>query len=107
MSESKGRMKMVTRRRVVAGIAGWAIVPTAGVWAQTWPGQTGKLVVPYAPGGPSDALGRLIAEKMTALIGQQVIVENKAGGNTIIGMEAVAKAEADGHTVLLGRQTMS
>ena len=52
-----------------------------------------KLVVPYAPGGASDALDRVAAEKMTTLLGQQVIVENKAGGNTIIGMDALPKAE--------------
>lgn len=84
-----------------------AIVPATSVRAQAWPSQPVKLVVPYAPGGASDALGRVIAEKMTALLGQQVIVENKAGGNTIIGMEAVAKARPDGHTLLLGSTTMA
>jgi len=98
---------MLDRRSVIAGMAGWMIVPAAAVRAQTWPSQPVKLVVPYAPGGASDALGRVVAEKMTALLGQQVIVENKAGGNTIIGMEAVAKAKPDGHTLLLGSTTMA
>lgn len=98
---------MLKRRTVLAGTAGWAIVAAGAVRAQSWPSQPVKLVVPYAPGGASDALGRVIAEKMTALLGQQVIVENKAGGNTIIGMEVVAKAKPDGHTLLLGSTTMA
>ncbi|WP_428665962.1 Bug family tripartite tricarboxylate transporter substrate binding protein [Reyranella sp.] len=98
---------MLDRRSVIAGVAGWMIVPAAAVRAQAWPSQPVKLVVPYGPGGASDALGRVVAEKMTALLGQQVIVENKAGGNTIIGMDAVAKAKPDGHTLLLGSTTMA
>ncbi len=98
---------MLKRRSVIAGATGWTIVAASAVRAQAWPSQTVKLVVPYAPGGASDALGRVIAEKMTALLGQQVIVENKAGGNTIIGMETVAKAKPDGHTLLLGSTTMA
>ena len=83
------------------------IVPAAAVRAQAWPSQPVKLVVPYAPGGASDALGRVVAEKMTALLGQQVIVENKGGGNTIIGMETVAKAKPNGYTLLLGSTTLA
>jgi tripartite-type tricarboxylate transporter receptor subunit TctC len=98
---------MLRRRGVIAGMAGWTILSAGAVRAQAWPSQPVKLVVPYAPGGASDALGRVIAEKMTALLGQQVIVENKAGGNTIIGMETVAKARPDGHTLLLGSTTMA
>ncbi|MCX7364782.1 MAG: tripartite tricarboxylate transporter substrate binding protein [Alphaproteobacteria bacterium] len=98
---------MLKRRNVIAGTVGWTIVGSQAVRAQAWPSQTVKLVVPYAPGGASDALGRLVAEKMTALLGQQVIVENKAGGNTIIGMDAVAKARPDGNTLLLGSTTLA
>lgn len=98
---------MQKRRALIGGIAGWVIVSASAVRAQAWPSQPVKIVVPYAPGGASDALGRVIAEKMTALLGQQVIVENKAGGNTIIGMDAVAKAKPDGHTLLLGSTTMA
>ena len=98
---------MMKRRGVIAGAAAWTIVSASAVRAQAWPSQTVKLVVPYAPGGASDALGRVVAEKMTVLLGQQVIVENKAGGNTIIGMESVAKAKPDGHTLLLGSTTLA
>ena len=98
---------MLERRRLIAGLAGSMIVPATAVRAQTWPSQPLKLIVPYGPGGASDALGRVVAEKMTTLLGQQVIVENKAGGNTIIGMDAVAKANPDGNTLLLGSTTMA
>ncbi len=98
---------MIKRRSVLAGTTGWTIVAATAVRAQSWPSQQVKIVVPYVPGGATDTAGRLVAEKMTALLGQQVIVENKGGGNTIIGMEAVAKSKPDGHTLLLGTTTLA
>src|SRR6478736_5669815 len=98
---------MIKRRSVLAGAAGWTIAGAAAVRAQTWPTQQVKIVVPYIPGGATDTAGRVLAEKMTALLGQQVIVENKGGGNTIIGMDMVAKAKPDGHTLLLGTTTLA
>ncbi|CAN5272911.1 tripartite tricarboxylate transporter substrate binding protein BugE [soil metagenome] len=98
---------MIKRRGVLAGAAGWTIVGAAAVRAQAWPSQPVKIVVPYIPGGATDTAGRIVAEKMTALIGQQVIVENRGGGNTIIGMELVAKSKPDGHTLLLGTTTLA
>lgn len=98
---------MIKRRHIATGAASWMIVPAASLRAQSWPSQPIKLVVPYAPGGASDALGRTLAERMTTALGQQVLVENRAGGNTIIGMEIVAKAKPDGHTLLLGSTTLA
>jgi tripartite-type tricarboxylate transporter receptor subunit TctC len=98
---------MLKRRSVLAGAAGWTIVGASTVRAQAWPTQQIKIVVPYIPGGATDAAGRVVAEKMTGLLGQQVIVENKGGGNTIIGMETVAKSKPDGHTLLLGSTTLA
>ena len=60
-----------------------------------------RFVVPYAPGGSTDTCSRIIAERLSVLFGQQVIVDNKPGGGTIIGTEIVAKAKPDGHTILL------
>ncbi len=98
---------MLKRRAVLAGAASWTIVAASAVRAQSWPNQQIKIVVPYIAGGATDTAGRVVAEKMTALLGQQVIVENKGGGNTIIGMEAVAKAKPDGCTLLLGTTTLA
>ncbi len=98
---------MLKRRSVLAGAAGWTIVGASSVRAQAWPAQPVKLVVPYGAGGSADALARTVAEKMTGLLGQQVIVENTGGGNTIIAMDFVAKAKPDGHTLLLGATTMA
>src|SRR5262245_1864012 len=98
---------MIKRRGVLAGAAGWSIVSAGAVRAQAWPNQPVKIVVPYIPGGATDTAGRLLAEKLTPLLGQQVIVENRGGGNTIIGMELVAKSKPDGHTLLLGTTTLA
>ncbi len=98
---------MLKRRTVLAGTAGWTIVGASAVRAQAWPAQQIKIVVPYGPGGATDTAGRLLAEKMTPLVGQQVIVENKGGGNTIIGMDLVAKSKPDGYTLLLGTTTLA
>src|SRR6202008_1188663 len=98
---------MIKRRSVLAGSAGWTIVAASAVRAQAWPSQPVKIVVPYIPGGSTDTAGWMIAEKLTPLVGQQVIVENRGGGNTIIGMELVAKSKPDGHTLLLGTTTLA
>lgn len=98
---------MLTRRAVLAGTAGWTIVAASAVRAQSWPSQQIKIVVPYIAGGATDTAGRIVAEKMGQLLGQQVVVENRGGGNTIIGMEAVAKARPDGTTLLLGTTTLA
>src|SRR5436190_2932544 len=69
--------------------------------AQTWPSKPVRLVVAYPPGGGIDVMGRQLAEKLTGMWGQPVVVENKPGANTIVATEAVAKSPADGYTVLL------
>ncbi|MFN2645077.1 MAG: tripartite tricarboxylate transporter substrate binding protein [Burkholderiales bacterium] len=69
--------------------------------AQTWPAKPVRIVVAYPPGGGIDVMGRQFAEKLTAMWGQPVVVENKPGANTIVASEAVAKSAPDGYTVLL------
>lgn len=76
-----------------------AIAFPAAAQAQSFPTAPVKLVVPFPPGGATDALARQMAEQLTKKWGQPVIIENKPGGNTVLGTDAVAKAPADGHTL--------
>jgi tripartite-type tricarboxylate transporter receptor subunit TctC len=69
--------------------------------AQAWPTRPLRLVCPYAPGGTTDQLARAIAELLARALGQPVLVENRAGANTIIGTQAVAQSAADGQTLLM------
>ncbi len=69
--------------------------------AQTYPSQTIKLIVPFSAGGPIDSLGRIVAQHLQARLGQSIIIENRTGGGTTIGVKAVAAAPPDGHTLLL------
>jgi tripartite-type tricarboxylate transporter receptor subunit TctC len=70
--------------------------------AQNYPVRSVRIVVPYAPGGNTDFTARVIATKLTDVFGQQVVVENRAGGATNIGSDLVAKAAPDGYTLLMG-----
>jgi tripartite-type tricarboxylate transporter receptor subunit TctC len=70
--------------------------------AQDYPTRPIRLIVPTAPGGGTDISARIIAPKLSEYIGQQVVVENRAGGNTAVGNEFVAKSPADGYTLLMG-----
>jgi tripartite-type tricarboxylate transporter receptor subunit TctC len=70
-------------------------------YAQSYPSKPIKIVVPYPPGGFNDTLGRTLAAKFSEAWGQPAIVENKPGGNTLIGSDYVAKAPADGYTLLI------
>ena len=79
-----------------------AAVPTSPAQAQTaFPERPIKLIVPLAAGGGGDIVGRLIAARMQPSLGQPVVVENRAGGATVIGTDLVAKAQADGYTLVL------
>ena len=66
--------------------------------AQTWPDKPVRLVAPYPPGGQTDLVSRFLAERLSPALGQQVIVENRAGAQGIVGLEAVKNAAADGYT---------
>jgi len=86
--------------RLLVGLATAVVVIPGTVFAQAFPSKLVTLVVPYAPGGGHDAMARIVAEHLGKRLGQSVIVENKAGGNGMIGAEYVARAAPDGHTIL-------
>lgn len=93
----------INRRTFVAGsIAAGAAVTASAVFAQNYPAHTVRLIVPYPPGGGTDFFARVVATEMGASLGQTVVVENRPGAGTLIGAEAVARAQPDGYTFLLG-----
>lgn len=94
----------ISRRRAAALLLSLSATPLT--WAQdNWPSRPIKLVVPYPPGGNSDNLGRIVAERLGALLNTTFVVDNKPGGTTQIGTELVARAAPDGYTLLLGAVT--
>ena len=68
----------------------------------SYPHQAVRFVVPFAPGGSTDTLARALGQKLADALGQQVVIDNRTGANGNIGMEIVAKAPPDGHTIVLG-----
>lgn len=74
--------------------------------AQSYPSKPVKIIVPYAPGGPNDILGRLLAQKLTEGLGGTFIVENQAGGGGTVGTGAAANAAGDGYTLLVANQDL-
>lgn len=91
------------RVRIAVGFVLAALL--AGAQAQNYPSRPIRFIVPIAAGGGADLVARVIAERLSRNLGQQVVVENRAGGGTVIGAELVARSPADGYTWLLGTAT--
>lgn len=96
------RRKLLAAAGATALAALTALVPriAAAQAAATFPGKPIRIVIPYAPGGTTDIVGRRMGQKLSELLGQPVLIDNRTGANTAIGADAVAKSAADGHTLL-------
>jgi tripartite-type tricarboxylate transporter receptor subunit TctC len=75
--------------------------------AQNWPTRSIRIIVPYPPGGLSDVFARLIGDKLARRLGQSIVIDNRPGGNTIIGTQAAAQSAPDGYTLLLTNGALS
>ncbi len=96
---------LTTKLALVAGLA-VTLTAAAPASAQTFPDREIKVVVTFAAGGPTDVVGRIIAEHMGKALGQRMIVENRAGANGATATRAVARGEANGYTILLNASNM-
>ncbi|HEV2008170.1 MAG TPA: tripartite tricarboxylate transporter substrate binding protein [Burkholderiales bacterium] len=93
---------MTRRWWIAAAMAGTAVLYCMHGFAQSYPTKPIRFIVPFAPGGSTDTLARTVGQKLSDALGQQVVVDNRSGGNGNIGMEIVARAAPDGHTIVLG-----
>jgi tripartite-type tricarboxylate transporter receptor subunit TctC len=104
MGENKrrGRFTIVARLALAAAVAG----TTADAHAQSWPNRPIRLIVPSAPGGPTDIPARLLSQHLPARLGQPVVIENRPGAGGAIGARYVAAAAPDGYTLLVGNTSV-
>ena len=90
--------------RALAALAAAALLPSLAL-AQDYPVKPVRVIVPFAPGGSADVFGRFIAQRLQESLGQSFVVDNRAGGGSVIGTDAVAKAAPDGYTLLVMSNT--
>jgi len=86
-------------RRII-GVAAAALAIAAPAWGQQYPTRSIKWIVPYTPGGITDSVTRLVAKGLEEKLGQPIVIENKPGANSIVGVDYVSKAPPDGYTML-------
>src|SRR5476649_473786 len=91
-------MQMMIRAAAAATLATMLAV---SAFAQTWPAKTVRIIVPFAPGGTSDTLGRIVATKLSESLGQSFIIDNRAGAGGVTGSEQVARSAPDGYVLLV------
>lgn len=97
---------MVSRRQLVAiGLATASVAVAGSAWAQAYPNKIIKLQVPFAPGGTTDIIARVMSDSLGKALGQSMVVENKAGGGGVVGATELARTPADGYTI--GMATVS
>jgi tripartite-type tricarboxylate transporter receptor subunit TctC len=95
------------KRWIVAVATVWVCLALQAAIAQSYPARAIRLVVPSSPGGSTDIVGRVLAQKLGESLGQQVVIDNRAGAGTMIGNELVARSAPDGYTLLMGISTLA
>ena len=90
---------MLARRKFLVGTAAALALPSSGAFAQNYPNHTIKIIVPTPAGGPVDTMARILANALPAILGQPVVVENRAGAGNTLGSKAAAVADPDGYTL--------
>lgn len=107
--QASPRAGALERRRLLLGTLAALAMTIPGQAAETssWPSRPLRMIVPFPPGGPTDIVARVLAERMSRELGQAVVVENRPGANGNIGNEAAAKAEPDGYTVLYNTSSIA
>jgi tripartite-type tricarboxylate transporter receptor subunit TctC len=101
---------MLSRRQLFVLSTGSVLAPSLsarGAWALDWPNRVVRFIVPFAAGGPTDIVARVVAEQLSQIWGQQVVIENRGGAGTNIGNEVVARSDPDGYTVLFATASLA
>jgi tripartite-type tricarboxylate transporter receptor subunit TctC len=102
MNSLSSKRKAIASMLACAAFAGWPVVTSAQDAAAAYPNKPIRLIVPFAPGGAADAMGRLIAEHLQSKWGQPVVIDNKPGAGSALGVGLLAKASNDGYTIGMG-----
>lgn len=103
---------MISRRRLIGLSAASALAPgwlprAALAQEQSWPNRFVRMIVPYAPGGPTDVIARVVADRLAQIWGQQVVIENRGGGGGNIAAEVVARSDPDGYTMFMSGASLA
>lgn len=93
------------RRILLGAMLATGTIASSSAFAQAWPERPVRMVIPFPPGGTLDKVGRMLAQRLQEQFGQTFVVENKPGGNGVIGGDTVAKATPDGYTLLFNAST--
>jgi tripartite-type tricarboxylate transporter receptor subunit TctC len=104
---SQGRMRILMTAGVIVAALLLIEAVAAPLWAQPYPNKPIRLILPMAPGGPTDILGRTIGVRLAEQLGQPVVTENRPGAGGNLGTELAAKAKPDGYTIVLGSATLA